>query len=76
MGEGGVHCVARGRECGGLVGGAVGFEVFFAAARDGGMFVGEVGQEAEVLRFVGEVGFDRGLGGGLRGVFVCVGHFR
>lgn len=54
-----VHGIARGREGGGLGEGAVGFEVFFAAAGEVGGGEGEGGEEAEVLGFVGEVG---GLG--------------
>lgn len=51
-----VHGIARGREGGGLGDGAVGFEVFLAAAGEVGLGEGEGGEETEVLGFVGEVG--------------------
>lgn len=35
--EGGVHGILRGGESGGLGAGAVGFEIFFAAAGEGGV---------------------------------------
>ncbi len=82
-----MHGLARGGEDAVLVRCAVRFEVFLAAAGEGGGCgcggegggVGEVGEEAEVLRFVAEVvvlGVGRGRGVGWRGggVFVEVSH--
>ena len=58
VGERVVHGIAGGGEGGGLGIGAVGLEIFFAAAGEGcgcGGLEGEGGEEAEVLRFVCEV---------------------
>lgn len=88
MRERGVHGVPRGVQQVRLVGRAVGLEVFFAAAGEGrvgggiggggGGGVREVGEEAEVLGFVGGVVVGVGEGGGVGwrvgGVFVKVGH--
>ncbi len=57
-----VHCMTGGIESGCLRLGAVVFEIFFAAAGYG-WGVGEVGEEAEVLEFVAEVGVGGGGGG-------------
>lgn len=56
MRDGAMHGIARDCEGGGLGEGAVGFEVFLAAAGEVGLGEGEGGEEAEVLGFVGEVG--------------------
>lgn len=61
-GKGVVHSMAGGVEGGCLRLGAVVFEIFFAAAGYG-WGLGEVGEEAEVLEFVAEVGGGGGGGG-------------
>ncbi len=81
VGQRGVHGLARGGEDVCLVGGAVRLEVFFAPAGDAGLCAGggggvrEVGEEAEVLGFVAQVGVGGVCGVVLRWVFVEISHF-